>query len=177
MKMDAGLDTGDMLTKVVVPIAPQDNSETLHDRLAEQGAELLVNTIPRYVAGAVQPQKQPAEGVTYARKITKEDGHLNWNLPANDLWNRLRALTPWPGAFTHLTTDAGKRMLKIWEAEVVPAEPSTPGQVLSADKHGIVVACGQSALRIKTIQREGGRRLSAHDYLVGHPLSVGTMLA
>ena len=100
MKMDAGLDTGAIVAQRRTPILPADDSATLHDRLARLGAELLVETIPDYVAGKIQPQPQPAEGVSHAPKIKKEDGRIDWNLPAKTIWNRLRAFTPWPGAFT-----------------------------------------------------------------------------
>ena len=102
MKMDAGLDTGPIVSQRRTPILPEDDSATLHDRLARLGAELLAQTIPDFVAGKIQPLPQPAEGVSHAHKIKKEDGRIDWNLPAKTIWNRLRAFTPWPGAFTFL---------------------------------------------------------------------------
>src|SRR5208282_5329043 len=96
------LDTGDIVAQRRTAIQPADDSATLHDRLARLGAELLVETIPDYVAGKIQPRPQPAEGVSHAPKIKKEDGRIDWNLPAKTIWNRLRAFTPWPGAFTFL---------------------------------------------------------------------------
>ena len=194
MKMDAGLDTGPVLSMRRTPILPEDDSQKLHDRLAQLGAELLVETIPGYIAGKIQPQPQPAEGSTYAAKIKKEDGKIDWNQPAMQIWNRLRAFTPWPGAFTFLpgeseskpvgTTTNPKiklptgiparppRLLKISKAEVV--QKSGPsGDVLSADKTGIVVGCGRDALRILELQREGGKRLTAEQFLIGHPLKPG----
>ena len=106
MRMDAGLDTGPVLATRRTPILPADDSQTLHDRLAQLGAELLVETIPNYVAGKIRPQPQPAEGSTYAAKIRKEDGQIDWNQPAEKIWNRLRAFTPWPGAFTFLSGES-----------------------------------------------------------------------
>jgi methionyl-tRNA formyltransferase len=100
MKMDAGLDTGEIISQTRTPISPEDNSQTLHDRLAQLGAKLLVETIPDYVAVKILPKPQPAEGASYAAKIKKEDGRIDWNLPAQKILNRLRAFTPWPGAFT-----------------------------------------------------------------------------
>jgi methionyl-tRNA formyltransferase len=100
MKMDAGLDTGPMLAQAKTLIEPADNAQTLHDRLATMGAALLLRTIPEYLEGRIQPQPQPAEGVSYARKISKEDGRIDWSKPAKSIWNRLRAFTPWPGVFT-----------------------------------------------------------------------------
>ncbi len=200
MKMDAGLDTGPVLSTRRTPILPADDSQLLHDRLAQLGAELLAETIPGYVAGKISPQPQPAEGSTYAAKITKEHGKIDWSRPAVQIWNRLRAFTPWPGAFTFLQTDssvgrastrAGEiitkpQLLKVWKAEVVDfgrdsalhcpdaaARRPYHGEILSADKTGIIVGCGQDALRILELQREGGKRLTAEQYLIGHPLNVG----
>ena len=119
MKMDAGLDTGDIVMQQRTAIQPADDSATLHDRLARLGAELLVQTIPDYVTGKIQPRPQPAEGVSHAPKIKKEDGHIDWNLPAKTIWNRLRAFTPWPGAFTFLQVESKPQLLKVWKAEVV----------------------------------------------------------
>src|SRR5476651_1431892 len=108
MQMDAGLDTGPVLATRRTPILPTDDSQILHDRLAQLGAELLVETIPDYVAGKIKPQPQPAEGSSYAAKIRKEDGQIDWSKPALQIWNRLRAFTPWPGAFTFLFDLVGR---------------------------------------------------------------------
>jgi methionyl-tRNA formyltransferase len=172
MKMDVGLDTGDILTQERTPIEASDNSQTLHDRLANLGAELLVRTIPQYISGAIQPRPQPAEGVTHAPKIKKADGEIDWSQPARAIWNRVRALVPWPGAFTHLPAQPQPHLLKIWQAEAVE-RTGEAGHVLQADKHGIIIGCGTEALRILELQREGGRRMSAAEFLAGHPLRVG----
>jgi methionyl-tRNA formyltransferase len=192
MKMDVGLDTGPIISQRTTSILPEDDSDTLHDRLAQLGAELLAQTIPDYVAGKIQPVAQPAEGASHAAKIKKEDGRIDWNQPARTIWNRLRAFTPWPGAFTFLRSaeyqpgvnltapksaepalGAPKpHLLKIWKAEVVE-KTGGAGEVLSADKTGIVVGCGQGALRILELQREGGRRLTAAEFLAGHALKAG----
>ncbi len=175
MKIDTGLDTGDILTRESTPIFTEDNAETLHDRLARMGAKLLVRTIRDYVAGKILPRPQPAEGVSYARKIKKEDGQLDWAQPASILWNRVRGLMPWPGAFTHLPGQPQSHLLKLWQAAVAE-QTGAPGEVLRADKTGIVVACGRNALRITSLQREGGRRLSAQEFLAGHSLKPGQKL-
>jgi methionyl-tRNA formyltransferase len=193
MKMDAGLDTGPIVSQRRTPILPADDSATLHDRLARLGAELLAHTIPDFVAGKIQPIPQPADGVSHAPKIKKEDGRIDWKLPAKTVWNRLRAFTPWPGAFTFwfgVPPSGGNGiriagppeggtpntpqpiLLKIWKAETVE-QSGRMGEILSADKNGIVVACGQDALRILELQREGGRRMGAAEYLTGHALNVG----
>jgi methionyl-tRNA formyltransferase len=168
MKMDAGLDTGAILSQKRIPIAPEDNSQTLHDKLAQLGAELLVETIPNYAAGKISPLPQPAEGATYAAKIKKEDGKIDWNEPAKKILNRLRAFTPWPGAFTFWNG----QLLKVWKAQIV-GKSGGAGEILSADKSGLVVACGKDALQISELQREGGKRLTAEQFLAGHPLKPG----
>ena len=175
MKMDAGLDTGPILAMRRTPILPSDDSQTLHDRLAKLGADLLVETIPGFASGNIVPQPQPAEGSTYAAKIKKEDGQIDWNLPAEKIWCRLRAFTPWPGAFTFLKTETKPQLLKIWKVEAVEKNGAA-GNILSADQTGIVVACGQKALRILELQREGGKRLPAEQFLSGFPLAVGQHL-
>jgi len=172
MKMDAGLDTGAILSTRRTPILATDDSQVLHDRLAQLGAELLAEIIPNYVAGKITPQPQPAERSTYAAKIKKEDGRIDWNLPAKQIWNRLRAFTPWPGAFTFLKSEPKPQLLKIWKVEVVE-QTGIAGTILAVDKTGIVVGCGTNALRILELQREGGRRMSAADFLVGFALHVG----
>jgi len=175
MKMDVTLDTGDILAQDSTPIRPEDNSATLHDRLARMGAELLVRTIPEYAAGRLTPRPQPAAGTSYAPKISKQDGRIDWRQPARAIWNRVRGLVPWPGAFAHLPGSPKPQFLKIWDSEIVP-ETGAPGEILHADKHGVVVACGHEALRILVLQREGGRRLKAHEFLAGHPLQPGLRL-
>ena len=175
MKMDAGLDTGAMLDQAKTPIYPEDTSETLHNRLATMGAQLLIQTVRRWAAGEISPVPQPVDGVSYAPKIKKSDGCLCWTEPSGVLWNRTRALSPWPGAFTFLPEKPHPRLLKVWEAE--PAQESgAAGEVLRVDKSGITVACGAGSLRLLTVQLEGGRRLSAGEFLTGHSMNPGTVL-
>ncbi|HTB86121.1 MAG TPA: methionyl-tRNA formyltransferase [Candidatus Sulfotelmatobacter sp.] len=172
MKMDAGLDTGPILSTRRTPISPADDSQILHDRLAQLGAELLVETIPDFVAGKILPQPQPSQGASYAAKIKKEDGQINWNDPAERIYNRLRAFTPWPGVFSFLQTDDKPQLLKVWKAGVT-GQSGGAGEILSADKNGIVVGCGKDSLRILELQREGGKRLPAQEFLAGFPLKSG----
>jgi len=176
MKMNAGLDTGDVLAQAATPIAPEDDAPSLHDRLAGLGADLLVKTIPDYAAGKIIPQPQPVAGATYARKITREDGRLDWPQPARALWNRVRALKPWPATFTFLPTTHKSRLLKIWSVEIESQLAGDPGKILRANQTGIVVGCGQQALRLLVLQREGGRRLTAQQFLAGHDLKPGNQL-
>ena len=172
MKMDAGLDTGPVLTTRRTPILPTDDSQILHDRLAHLGAELLAETIPAFVAGKISPQPQPADGSTYAAKIKKEDGKIDWSQPAMQIWNRFRAFTPWPGLFTFLCAEPKPLLLKIWKMEIVERSAGA-GEILSAAKTGIVVGCGQNALRILELQREGGKRMTTEQFLAGFPLQTG----
>ena len=177
MRMNAGLDTGDIVSEARTPITSDDTAQTLHDRLAHLGGVLLGPTIQDYVAGQITPQLQPAEGASYARKIKKEDGRLDWNQSATVLWNRVRGLTPWPGTFTFLQGGAAPLLLKILRVEPVDAPLGTPGQIISADHHNLIVGCGTGALRILELQREGGKRLGAAAFLAGHPLRVGEQLS
>ncbi len=167
MRMEAGLDTGPILSLVRTDITAADTGQTLHDRLAGLGAKLLCETIPGYMAGEILPQPQPAEGVTYARKITRDDGRLDWTRPAVTLWNRLRAFTPWPGAFCLMAAEPKPKLLKVHAAQPV-AGSGEPGTVLVADKTGLVVACGEGALRLTEVQPEAGRRLTAEQFVAGH---------
>ena len=176
MKMAAGLDTGDILARRSIPIKPEDNAATLHDRLAQVGAELLLPTILAYAAGKITPQPQLGTAATYARKITKEDGRLDWSQSARALWNRVRAFTPWPGAFTYLSETRGRRLLKVGGVSLEENRHGAPGEILQADKTGVVVGCGQGALRLQELQLEGRRKMSAAEWLAGHPLTLGAKL-
>ncbi len=173
MLMDAGLDTGPMLRQRSTVIVPEDTAITLHDRLARLGAELLKEVIPLWVGKTLQPTPQPATGVTYARKIEKQDGALVWHLPAIELWNRVRGLVPWPGAFFARGVGEQATILKVWEASPEPAESGSPGDVLESGPNGVLVRCGSGALRLKLLQREGGKRLPAREFLAGCPIPAG----
>jgi len=172
MQMDAGLDTGAMLAKGATTIGPDDNTQTLHDRLAKLGAALLLETIPRHVAGDIMPEPQDETLATHAAKITRDMGRIDWSMPATQLWNQARAFTPWPGLYTLLD---GKR-LKLLEVEPAEAAGHKPGRVGQADANGIVVVCGNGVLRITRLQKEGAKPLAAAEFLAGTPLPVGTQL-
>ncbi len=172
MRIDAGLDTGDILMQEATPIAPADNSETLHARLGQMGASLLLRTIPTYVNGEITPRPQPAEGVSYAAKIKKQDGEIDWSQPATTTWNKVRALTPWPGAYTWFEEKSTRLRLKVLHCEP-DLLSGKPGEVVVSHKNSIVVACGQGSLNIKELQLEGGRRLTPQQFLAGHTFSTG----
>jgi methionyl-tRNA formyltransferase len=176
MKMAEKLDAGDILARRATPIAPDDTSATLHERLARIGAELLVETLANCINNKITACPQVEAEATFARKITKEDGRLDWSQPARSLWNHVRAFTPWPGAFTSWSGGGQARILKIWRASVEQAPSGAPGKVLQADKTGILAACGSGALRIHELQLEGGRPLPAAQFLIGHAMHPGERL-
>jgi methionyl-tRNA formyltransferase len=175
MKMDAGLDTGPMIAHARTAITAEDTGQSLHDRLAEMGGQLLTQTLPDYVAGRIVPVPQPADGATYARKITKDDGRVDWSLPATTIWNRIRAFTPWPGAFSKLPGVAERSLVKLFDT-VPEAAAGEPGTVLGAGPTGLLVACGQGSMRIRELQREAGKRMKAGEFLRGFPLEHGARL-
>jgi methionyl-tRNA formyltransferase len=169
MQMDEGLDTGDMLLIERLPISKTMNAGELHNALSEMGSKLIVTAMDRLEAGNLPPTKQPEEGVTYAKKLGKEEGRIDWNLPATSLDLRIRAFTPWPGAWC---LRDGER-LKILKAKAV-AGKGEPGHLL--DDH-LTVACGEGALRLLIVQRAGGAVTEAEAYLRGRPLPSGQMLS
>lgn len=171
MQMDAGLDTGDMLLRERVAISPHDSTATLHDRLAVLGGRMVVEALELAACGGLKPVPQPAEGVTYAHKIEKGEAAIDWTLPADVIERRIRAFDPFPGA----TAQAAGETIKVWRANALPGRASVePGTVVAVDARGIGVACGgQTRLEITELQRPGGKRLPAADFLRGFPLEPG----
>ena len=175
MQMDAGLDTGDMLLVEHLRIAPGDTTGSLHDKLALLGGRLIVEALEIAACGGLTRTPQPAEGVTYAHKIEKAEAQVNWAQPADVIARRIRAFNPNPGAATLWQADA----LKLWQAQVdidMQSSSQAPGTVLAVQADGIRVQCGQSVICLTELQRAGGKRLSAADFLRGQPLPVGTVL-
>lgn len=164
MQMDEGLDTGPMLLEGRTPITGTDRLQDVHDRLAEMGAALVL----RVLAENPAPMPQPAEGATYAPRLTREDGRIDWAQPAAACLRQIRAFDPWPGTFTTL----GGETLKILDAEAV-ADEGAPGTVLD-DR--LTVACGEGALRILRLQRAGRGPMAAGDFLRGLAIPPGTRL-
>jgi len=164
MKMDEGLDTGDMLLMEKTPISPTTTSSQLHTTLSHLGAEALLKALPSYISGTLQPTPQPQIGITYAEKLAKKEGQLDWHLPAAFLERKIRALNPWPGTWF----DIGNDRIKVLNAIVVPLpSPQPPGTIL--DNH-LTVACGEQALRLVLVQKVGKSALHVDDFLRGYEL-------
>ena len=170
MRMEAGLDTGPMLLKASLPIADTDTAATLHDKLADLGGQLIVAALARLPQ--LVPTSQPEAGVTYARKIEKSEAALDWRRPAAELERQLRAFDPFPGAIATL----GGTAIKVWAARLAVVTGS-PGSVLASDSGGIVVACGEGALRLTELQKPGGKRLSAAQFLQGFPVATNAVFS
>jgi len=166
MEMEEGLDTGPMLSMERVPITAADTTGSLHDTLAALGGRMIVDALRRWQDGAVTATAQPEQGVTYAAKISKEEAKLDFTLPADVLARKVRAFNPFPGANGVVDGVA----VKLWQVEAVALQ-GTPGQVLQADAQGIVVACGEGALRLQELQKPGGKRLAAAEFVKSFPLS------
>lgn len=160
MQMDAGLDTGAMLSRAAIPILDTDTTGSLHDRLAELGAAAITALLPRLAQGAVAATPQDNALASYAAKISKDEAVLDWALPASTLARKIRAFNPFPGASAQIDGHA----LKIWRARVVPGQGS-PGSVL--DKDSLTIACGEAALRIEEVQKAGGKRQTTAEYQRG----------
>lgn len=173
MQMDAGLDTGDMLLIERLPIQTQDTTGSLHDRLATLGGRLIVEALEIAACGGLKAEKQPAEGVTYAHKIEKAEAAIDWTAPAETLARRVRAFNPFPGAATALAGEA----IKVWSAHAeAAAAQGTPGQVLAVEGSGIRVVTGGGVLVLTELQRAGGKRLAAAEFLRGFALAPGQVL-
>jgi methionyl-tRNA formyltransferase len=168
MRMDAGLDTGPVLAQLAVDIDPADDAGTLHDKLALVGGALMVDTLKELEAGRARAVAQPDAGATYARKITKADTLVDWSRSAVELERAVRAFRPGTGAAVMHEGET----IKIWSARVI-GEQGAPGEVLHADEL-LVVACGKDALGIAELQRPGGRRMPAAEFLRGRPLVPGS---
>jgi len=172
MQMDAGLDTGDMLLEETLPILAQDTTATLHDKLAELGATLIVKALTQ--VGQFKPVKQPTEGITYAHKIEKAEAAIDWTLSAQLLSQRIRAFDPFPG----MTAQMGGELVKVWQAHVnSDAPPSAsankPGTVLAINDESLQVACGEGVLCLTQLQKPGGKRQPVADFVRHFKGAVG----
>lgn len=173
MFTDRGIDTGDMLLKAETPILPKDDAGTLTERLAAMGAELLVQTLRRIEAGDCPRQPQDEAKSTYDPKIEKDMGRLDFDRSTAECLNRVRAMSPWPCAFAPLA----EGVLKVWRAAAFAGAQGAPGTVLRADKRdGLVVATADGAVELCEVQAPNARRMDARAFLLGHPISEGTLL-
>lgn len=173
MQMEKGLDTGDMLLKKAIPIDPKETGESLHDKLMEVGAELIVEALPLIESGKIIPEKQEDSKSSYASRLNKEMGHIDWNKNAEELERLVRGLNSWPSAYTSYR---GKT-LKIWEADVSGEQSGKlPGEITQVGKDFVDVACGRDTLRIYSLQLEGKKRMAVKDFLLGYEIKQGMML-
>ena len=165
MQMEAGLDTGPVLLRGAFPIAADDTTASLHDRLAALGAKLVVEALAKLPLPA---ETQPEAGITYAHKIEKAEAAIDWSKPAAELDRHIRAFNPFPGAQAQF----GGQTVKLWRAvPVVAAGPA--GTILAVERTAVVIACGDGALAVSELQKAGGKRLPVQQFLAGHPLKVG----
>lgn len=173
MQMDAGLDTGDVLLTRELPIADTDTTQTLHDKLADLGAQALIDALNAMTEQGLQPVPQTAEGVTYADKISKEEGLVNWHLPALQLHRNMRAFDPFPGC----TTTAGAEVLKCFDPSAIsPNTTMQMGTVVDIDAEGVSIQTGEGVLTIRTLQRPGAKRAPAVQVAQALGLKVGSVL-
>jgi len=173
MQMDAGLDTGAMISDVRTPIAAADTTASLHDRLADDGARLIVDALIELErSGKLASTPQPADGVTYAEKISRHEAALDWRRPAEALARQVRAFDPFPGAAATLGDGS---LVKIWGAVAAPVSggQTAPGTITDVSSEGVVVACGEGALRLTQLQKPGGKRLPVREFLAGSTLAAG----
>ena len=173
MRMEAGLDTGPMLKKQGFALMPEDTAASVHDRLAELGATLLMQVLDHFPESLHHAVPQPQDGVTYAKKLSKEEALLDWSLSAEELDRRIRAFNPWPIAETRLHD----QQLRVWRAQVMRhAHDQNPGMILATNSHGIQVACGSDVLNLTEVQLSGRNRLSAAEFIKSHHQLIGVQL-
>ena len=169
MQMDVGLDTGNVLMQSVLPIDAEDTAQTLHDKLAELGAESIVKALDLLAKSSLISVPQKESEATYAAKLSKGEARLDWHKSADELARAVRAYNPFPVAQLVLKGE----VIRIWKAMPENQEQGHPGTILSADKSGIRVACGKGVLRLLEVQKAGGKRLSVSQFLQGNPLQAG----
>lgn len=170
-QMDVGLDTGDILAVKEVEIASDETGGSLFDKLAIAGADLIVETLPLIEAGKITPVPQDESLSTYAKKLSKDMGLIDWNMPAVAIERLIRGCSPWPSSYSNI----GGKSLKIWKAVVTDAK-ATPGEVSEVTKESITIGCGEGSLVVEELQLEGKKRMSVHDFLLGYHINVGDKL-
>jgi methionyl-tRNA formyltransferase len=177
MRMDAGLDTGDMISQRAIPVQLTDTGQTLHDKLAQLGADLLTETLPAYLSGIIKPTPQPEIGVTYAPTIRKEEGRIDWTQNAQSIDRLVRAFSPWPGTFTHWQGKQLKILSGIAKTIVTGRLISAAiGEVLSIEGR-VMIGTGAGLYYPQIVQMEGKKALSISEFVNGYPSFVGTQLS
>jgi len=174
MLMDEGMDTGAMLLQEAIPIEPHDTAGSLSPKLAELGGRLLVQTIAQLKTGSIVPRPQDHTKATMAPLLKKEDGVLDWSLPAQSIANRIRGLTPWPGAYTFFGSDRWTIIKAVSSAE---QSRETPGRIVAVTKDAITVSTGEDSLTLLDIQPANSRRMTVAQYLAGHAVQIGQVLS
>ena len=177
MQMDKGLDTGDMLLKCVVPIDEKETGETLHDKLCEAGAKLIVEALTKIEKGEIEPEKQKEEEASYVTMLKKSLGHIDWSKDAAEIERLVRGLNSWPSAYTYYN----KKTLKIWESESVEGKNANgadtrAGSIEKVEKDAFYVRTGKGLLKVTEVQLEGKKRMKVKDFLLGYPLTEGILL-
>lgn len=179
MQMDIGMDTGDMLEKIVLPLDPKETGGSLFERLSKAGGDLILSTLEKAENGTLVRTKQPEEGVTYAGMLDKALGRIDWTKSAVEIERLIRGLNPWPSAYTSYE---GKT-LKLWDADVVDGDDegeegssAVPGTVVNVTRNGFCVQTGKGLLKINELQLEGKKRMDTAAFLRGYPMEEGTVL-
>ena len=180
MQMNEGLDTGDILTQVTVPIASDETGESLFDKLMDAGAKLLNETLPMIESGEITPIAQDEENATYAKILKKEMGLIDFTMSARDIDNRVRAFTPWPGGYTYYNGKILKLKkicaIGVGDGEFCDKDNGNPGEIIKVTKDALYIACGEGTLRIDELQPEGKKSMTTHDFLLGNKIETGTLL-
>lgn len=176
MWMDEGLDTGDILLQEAVTLRRHETAQTLHDRLAKIGSDLLMKSIELIETGKAPRVKQDPAKATLTKKLKKERGHIDWNRPQREIDAHIRAMTPWPSAYSWIPQAGDQKMLKIFTTIISRAAKGKPGEVLRVDKHGILVAAKVGGLLLREVQLEGKKRMHAAEFARGFNLPVGLIL-
>jgi methionyl-tRNA formyltransferase len=176
MQVDEGLDTGDILVQVATAIGSEETAGSLHDRLALLAPAVLLETLDLLRRGVAHPRHQDPALATYASKIRHHDGEIDWNKPAVEIERQIRAMTPWPGAYTSILLRNASTTLKVHRAQVHEDVEGSPGIVVAVSDDGILVGAESGGIRLQEVQLPGGKRLAVADFLRGHSVAPGSRL-
>jgi methionyl-tRNA formyltransferase len=174
--IDQGMDSGDIILQRKIPIESDENAESLFNRMIPLGIQLLKETVDLALNNRPPRRKQNEAEASFAPRLTKADGEVQWDQPAHVIVNRIRGLIPWPVAFTYLSLKGKRCELRLFKAKSEPGIPSRPGEIIRSDSSGLLVGAGQDGIWIEEVQLEGARRMNVQDFLRGHPIPVGTKL-